>query len=780
MHEKRARLLKQVMIDEFPDYAAHDWSLHALPHQAPPGGDWTTWLILGGRGAGKTRAGAEWVRAMVNSHQGQTARAIALVAETYADAREVMIEGPSGIRAVAAPLDRPDYEASRRRLVWPNGAVAYAFSAEDPDGIRGYQFDAAWSDDPKSSESALPYYSKGWRDDAIQRSVLEAQGAFWRVGANNPTSSVYGGPMVTAERQYVWAYDARPFPDFPARADVWGDAANWEKGHWLNGRLGRAPLGLLVSALAAEADFHDVETARLEGVLAGYAVDRPMSAREMIDGLADVYQFDCVEVGEVLRFQPRHGGSVMAVDASGLGERDEGAFTLALGQEAELPAAFRLGFLDEAADFAPAVAEARDPGALGLREIGIDIAAAIPTAEAEARARSILADAWVMRETLSFSLPPSALAVEPGDAIVLNDLGEERLYRITDISDGSAREAELVRVSPEVYSAPVGAAQFITPQAVSVFGAPVWELMDLPLMRDSDDPSAPWFAAFAEPWPGAVVLYRSAGSPALAGGASARAVMGRLESALPSGASGRWDNRSVDVRLSFGTLSSREEIDVFSGANVIAVESGAGEWELAQFQNAELQPDGSWRLSGLLRGQAGTETEALAGAAIGARFVLMTAAATQAPFSSASRGLPFTWSAGPEGELPGTANFTEKTLTLNARGLRPLSPAHLRAKTEDADLRLTWIRRTRAGGDSWEGEVPLSEAYERYRLRIYNGGAIVREVETTTPDYLYAAVDITTDFGVPGPGASLTFSVAQLSDAVGAGVERKEDVEVTA
>lgn len=162
--EKKARLLKAVMRHEFPDYAAYDWALNALPHQRPPDGDWTTWLILGGRGAGKTRAGAEWVRAMVGGDPAggtndnaaeaaqaartrRAARAVALVAETYADAREVMIEGPSGIRAVAAPLDRPDYEASRRRLVWPNGAVAYAFSAEDPDGIRGYQFDAAWSDE---------------------------------------------------------------------------------------------------------------------------------------------------------------------------------------------------------------------------------------------------------------------------------------------------------------------------------------------------------------------------------------------------------------------------------------------------------------------------------------------------------------------------------------------------------------------------------------------------------------------------------------------------------
>jgi hypothetical protein len=86
-----------------------------------------------------------------------------------------------------------------------------------------------------------PYFSTGYRDDLAQRRYIEAQASFWRDAANNPISSVYGASMVDAARQYVYAWDARPFPDFPARSDVWGDTANWEKGHWLNGRLGRAP-----------------------------------------------------------------------------------------------------------------------------------------------------------------------------------------------------------------------------------------------------------------------------------------------------------------------------------------------------------------------------------------------------------------------------------------------------------------------------------------------------------------------------------------------------------
>ncbi|MDR4307621.1 DNA-packaging protein [Chelatococcus sambhunathii] len=127
-----------------------DWTFLARDDQLPPGGDWTTWLVLGGRGAGKTRAGAEWVRGLALGHPGYVpARAgrIALVAETYADLREVMIDGPSGLRWIHASRERPCFEATRRRLVWPNGAVALGFSAEDPEALRGPQFDAAWADE---------------------------------------------------------------------------------------------------------------------------------------------------------------------------------------------------------------------------------------------------------------------------------------------------------------------------------------------------------------------------------------------------------------------------------------------------------------------------------------------------------------------------------------------------------------------------------------------------------------------------------------------------------
>lgn len=118
------------------------FALHS--HQAPAAdADWRTWVLLGGRGAGKTFAGAWWINNLAEAKD----RRFALVGPTLHDVREVMVEGPSGLKALPERSKRPRWEAGRRRLIWPSGSVAHAFSAEDPDSLRGPQFHHAWADE---------------------------------------------------------------------------------------------------------------------------------------------------------------------------------------------------------------------------------------------------------------------------------------------------------------------------------------------------------------------------------------------------------------------------------------------------------------------------------------------------------------------------------------------------------------------------------------------------------------------------------------------------------
>jgi phage terminase large subunit-like protein len=164
-------------------HLASDFIALAHRHQEPPaqangGAAWTTWLMLGGRGAGKTRLGAEWVRALVHArtpYAGAAYGRIALVGETMHDAREVMIEGPAGLLRTAPRGERPTWTSTRRRLEWANGAVAEAFSAEDPESLRGPQFDAAWCDELakwRQAEAAFDTLQFGLRLGARPRQLI--------------------------------------------------------------------------------------------------------------------------------------------------------------------------------------------------------------------------------------------------------------------------------------------------------------------------------------------------------------------------------------------------------------------------------------------------------------------------------------------------------------------------------------------------------------------------------------------------------------------------------
>ena len=161
--------------DPWPESARDDqWP----PHQAQGGGAWTMWLILGGRGAGKTRAGAEFVRGMALGLPGYAhapVGRIALVGESAAEVRDVMVEGVSGLLSIHRRGERPLWEPSRRRLEWPNGAMAQVFSAEDPERLRGPQFDCAWLDELAKwphAEAAFDMLQFGLRLGAHPRQVV--------------------------------------------------------------------------------------------------------------------------------------------------------------------------------------------------------------------------------------------------------------------------------------------------------------------------------------------------------------------------------------------------------------------------------------------------------------------------------------------------------------------------------------------------------------------------------------------------------------------------------
>ncbi len=453
--------------------------------------------------------------------------------------------------------------------------------------------------DPKSSESFFPYYSSGERDDLIQRRFLEAHLNYWRDPANNPLSSVYGAPMLDADHLCVWCWDARPYPFFPARDDVWGDAANYATGHWLNGRLGDVPLADLVTQLCADAGFTAIDSSGLSGLVTGYAVTDTMSAREALAPLMAGYFFDAVETGGVIRFVMRGSTSPLSLGESDLADSGDGfGFSLKRAEAGDIPAASRLSYID-ASSYDEAVAQSRRFSA-SARVASSSLPLVLDQSEAAAINDRLLTDAAVMCESASFALPPSRLALDPSDEVLLSAGGRERRLRLTTIADAGPRACEAVATDPSVYAPFVGAGRSVlVQQALPQPGRPLVVFLDLPLLSEAQNPASPFVAAFADPWPGTVVIYKD-GTRALS--LDTPATLGETLYDFRSGPLNRFDLvNTLTVKLYRGTLLSVADDALYAGANTIAVQNPAGGWEVLQFGQAALIAAGTWRLSRLIR-----------------------------------------------------------------------------------------------------------------------------------------------------------------------------------
>ena len=226
------------------------------------------------------------------------------------------------------------------------------------------------------------------------------------------------------------------------------------------------------------------------------------------------------------------------------------------------------------------------------------------------------------------------------------------------------------------------------------------------------------------------------------------------------------------VKLDSGALASVTELALLGGANLAAVRNADGEWEVLQFLSAVLTAPATYTLTGFLRGQAGTEHAMRAPLAAGARFVLLDGALARIDLTEDEIGLAFNWRCGPASRDLGSPNYVQLAHTFAGEGLKPLSPVHVRGTRTGGDLNLTWVRRTRIGGDCWDAiEVPLGEAEERYEIDILDGATVKRTLTATAPAATYTAAQQTADFGAPQILVSLR--IHQISATRGRGTPRE-------
>lgn len=641
--------------------------------------------------------------------------------------------------------------------------------------------------DPKSSESAYPYFSNGNRDDAIQRAFLETTLAYWR--DNAPTIGAI--KMVEPTNMFAWAWDARPYPDFPAQGGTWRDAPNYHLGHWLNGRLDEPPLDWILGDLCAAAGVDRYDTSRILGpstLVPGVVADGPISPRDLLEQIGDSLQIDAHESGGSLVFASRAQAETIAISLDDLvmESAEDVGYSLSRAQETDLPGALTLSFVDPYRSYDAGSIRERKGVGNSQNVASVSAPLILDPGYAKALARAMLAQLWQARDAATVKLPPSFSRVEPGDCIAF-DVGEAAPlnFRVSRVDRGDFLSLELVGFDPasaRFGSASAGADALSKP-AKRVFGSPIVEILDLPLATGNEpQPWAPRVAAFASPWAPVNVYRTVSGSNTLVATVTASTMMGEIvDGGFYSGPRSVWDYGNALYVQFYGDaqLLSQSDDQVFDGANAVAVKSSSGDWEIVQFAQAELLATNKYKLSKLLRARQGTEAGMADPVPIGSRVVVLTPATLATLGIGVDQiGQALTLRIGPARDDPGAASYFDYAVTPKGVGLRPWSASQLSgARQTSGDVVFSWARRTRYGGDAWEPpDVPLNEQSEAYDLEILDwSGNVLRSVSgLTAPTWIYALADQTTDWG--GPQNAYPVRVYQISGQIGRGQPAKVNV----
>ena len=786
---------------------------------------------------------------------------VALVAETLDQARDVMIFGDSGIMECSPPDRRPKWEATKKRLIWPNGAAATIYSAHDPESLRGPQFDAAWGDelakwrnaqatwdmlqfalrlgdDPlqcvtttprnvgvlksllnldsrvtthattyanaahladsfltevrtRQNRMALidtahnehwakrpkdikgwwrhthheringirqtratswtaqskpiwllnvgcaaadkgandpatpePWFSTGLRDDSMQYAYAQCLLDYWNDSKNNPVSEAYDAPMIDTDAVFVTHWDARPYPRYSSAQRAWTDAARHETGFTLNGRASHVPLSTAVEEVCTLSGLSWPRTDRLWGIIRGYQVRAPETGRAILQPLAAAHGFDTVEQNGAVRFIPRRGQVPTMIDQTEVVASDDmsGDIETMRSSTAEITGRVQVLFEEADADFSPISEEVVLPFGDQQSVSRQELPMVLSRSEARQIIETWLAEAHLSRETCRFALPPSQKDVAAGSLLSFAD-APDVTYRMDRVErgeylmiDATRHDTNVRQVSPPISAEP-HVTPYVPPLSVDV------TFLDLPMLKSDQVAHAPYVVASGDPWPGPIAVYgahEEADFEHLAV-LNSRATKGILKSNLPAGVHSRLQHgQSFDVVMSSGQLHSVSMLQMLNGANTAAIGNASlNQWEIIQFQSVELLSKNTYRLANLVRGKFGSRAEDHEGWAEGADFVLLHAGIDQLPMSGENRTAQRTYRFGPSGRAYNHPAYREEIRDFSARGLRPLSPCHLRMQETAEGWKITWIRRGSMDAATWEGiDIPLGEESELYHVRV--------------------------------------------------------------
>lgn len=546
-------------------------------------------------------------------------------------------------------------------------------------------------------------------------------------------------------------------------------------------------IGDVVRAICKTAGYADadINTTQIDALtIIGYMRNTVMAGRGALDPLRSLGFFDIIESDGTIKCVKRGNATARVLSSDDLGAYMDGdtppaARTSTKALDYSLPTQVRVHYLSPTRDLEadqqlslPRI----NTDAVGISDI--DLAAVITDDAAAQIADVLMNDAYQSRYSEITQLDQSQLELEPTDIIEIPIQNESTRCRIIDVTDKNQmlRALDLVRDDPGTYvSVAVGAKSVFVPQKPVIASPLGLILLDLPVLKDTDDDAgfyaATWPLLKAAANPGGALFRSVNGGDAYAKVASfaGAASVGTLLAALPAGPYDLFDYaHTVSVLMTFGTLSSMTVDEVQAGLNAAAI-GADGRWEIIQFTTAAPGAiAGSYLLTGLTRGRRGTE-HVIGSSKKGDAFVLLNGVglARVVQNNSDIGGDRFYKAVGVGGAVEATAAVE---FIGHGEALKPFSPVDLDGSrdADTGDWTLTWIRRGRVGVSMPSGaDIPLSETTESYSVEILSGGEVVRTIAASTPSAVYLDADQITDLGAAQ--TTIIFRVYQLSEIVGRG-----------
>lgn len=526
----------------------------------------------------------------------------------------------------------------------------------------------------------------------------------------------------------------------------------------------------------------DVDVSMLIDQVKGYQISGG-SIRSALEPLATAFQFDVIQSGYKIKFVPRGGASVLTVPYEDLGatagDTPDSVFNQSREMDTQLPAKTTVSYLDAAREYEVSEQSAARINTEAVNEEDVELAIVLGVDEAAGIAEILQNRAWLERTSMPFTLPPTYLGLESADVVTVDAktaIHEVVIREINYTEDGRL----------EIKGVPSNAAIFVPnasggeghlpPSTIGLPGPSLFLPLDIPLV-DEVSQNAPGFVGamtgYTDGWPGATA-FRSADEGQTwtdVQGYSGKGGIGSATNALTVNPGYLIDQSTLNVLMISGEPEGITYDQLLTGYNYAAYGLD-GRWEIVRFQNAALQGDGSYMLSGFVRGDKGTEW-ATGLHQPGDWFVLLDdpdnafigVATETIGLDRLYRGIT---------QRASIETGTDVEFSYDAVNLEPLSPVYAKATRDGSgNLSATFVRRSRIGSTWWGNgvEAPIGEATQSYQIDVIKAGAVIRTIESATPTFAYSAADQVTDFG--STQSSILFRIYQLSEVVGRGFVRE-------